>query len=536
MNDLSRKIGVICYRKGKGERELSFLEILLDERVLEGDIYIKKEAFSAAGGINDRLEAKQNYELVLRAAKKYGVILSGVRPKGEWIKLENKEEDIEKGLKTDCYLIGRYKKELLECNCFNDAVTGILSASGGELQSFLEQMISGGREYYEIYDATQPVLIYAGDDICYSVLDTFARNFGEALREKGQCVEYFDTAKRNFKEVAYYANRRFKAIIGMQTFLFSVKMKDGRFVHDEIAGRKYNFVFDHPVWFRNHLTDTPKGLCVLTPDRNYADFVKRYYGVEACFFPPAGTELCSRQESEEVAEYDISFLGTCGSGFQGKLKEMLEENRQQRLIMNRFLFFMQRDINQTAESAFRRALEYYHIVCSDEEFLDRFHKVRWMIYAISQHYRNRVISSLLEAGINLHVFGESWKNSAFYGKRNLICHEEMLGEESLNVFKKSRLSLNVMSWHKDGFTERIANAMLQHSVVVTDKTRYLEENFVDGEELLMFDLREIKYLPKRVKTLLGNPEKIEGMAERAYRKVKHFHTWNRRAEEFLRLL
>ena len=535
MSEKSKDIGVICYRKTEGNQELSFQEILLDERVLVGDIYIQKEVLSAVGGINTKLSAKRNYELVLRVAKRYRVVLSDVLPQEGWEKLE---KEVEEGLETDCYLIGRYKKELMEWNCFNDAIMGILTASAGRMQGFLEEMLSGGEAYNRLYDATQPILIYSGDDICYSVLDVFARNLGEALREQGQCVEYFNTTQRDFKEIAMYTHRRFKAIIGMQTFLFSVKMNDGRFVHDEIAGPKYNFVFDHPIWFRNHLTETPKGLQVLTLDRNYAEFVKKYYGLEAYFFPPAGTEVYRAQKEigTNEREYGISFLGTCGNGFRGKLREMLGEDRRWRLIMNRFLWFMKKNINQAPEAAFQKALEYYQIEWNEKEFLDGFHKVRWMIYAISQYYRSKVIRALLEAGIPLHVFGESWKASDFYGNPNLICHKEMVGEESINVFAKSELSLNIMSWHKDGFTERIANAMLQHSLVVTDKSRYLEENFTDGEEILMFDLENLEGLTERVKWLLANPEKRESMAEQGYEKAKQFHTWNCRAEKLLKMI
>lgn len=83
------------------------------------------------------------------------------------------------------------------------------------------------------------------------------------------------------------------------------------------------------------------------------------------------------------------------------------------------------------------------------------------------YYRNEVIEVLLESGIALHVFGDTWKESPMF-------------------------------WHKDGFTERIANAMLQKSVAVTDRTTYLEEN--------------------------------------GYRKAIKQHTWRHRAEKILEFI
>ena len=102
----------------------------------------------------------------------------------------------------------------------------------------------------------------------------------------------------------------------------------------------------------------------------------------------------------------------------------------------------------------------------------------------------------------------------------------------MEVYARAKLSLNIMTWHKDGFTERIANAMLQKSVVVTDRTTYLDKNFVDGEELLMFDLENLKKLPEQMKELLADEAKREQIAQRGYEKAQR-HTWQQRAEMIL---
>ena len=93
-----------------------------------------------------------------------------------------------------------------------------------------------------------------------------------------------------------------------------------------------------------------------------------------------------------------------------------------------------------------------------------------------------------------------------------------------------------MSWHKDGFTERIANAMLQKSVVVTDRTTYLEQNFVNGEDLLMFDLGNLRALPDQIRALLDDEAKRTQMAENAYVKAASRHTWKQRAEKLLEFM
>ena len=97
----------------------------------------------------------------------------------------------------------------------------------------------------------------------------------------------------------------------------------------------------------------------------------------------------------------------------------------------------------------------------------------------------------------------------------------------------AKASLNIMAWHKDGFTERIANSMLCKSLVITDRSTCLEKQYRDGEELLLFDLTDLRSLPERVRDHLTNDRKREQILENAYTRAVAEDTWRTRAELFL---
>ena len=593
-------------------RDLIFEEILLDETLIQGELWVSKKALSDVGGINHLLCAKKNYELLLRIAKKYRVVLItegaeeqsaqeniykktlsaeqqsqrcekalGVEQQldqysfqrlepeiyvqepevhgheqevsGNKLAVHGQEPEVREneqevhgkkpeiyenepeiyGWKTDCYIISRYKSELLAIGCFDEAVKGVLWEGGGQAESYLEGMLSSSQEYYRIYDYTQPVLIYAGDEICYHVLDTFARNLGKALLEHGCSVIYFDMAKQPMEEITAFVRRRLKAVIGMQTYLFSAKKKDGSFIHDAIGAPEYYFVFDHPVWLRHHLTNVPKQMTVLTPDGNYAAFIEKYYKHPARFLPPAGQEQYYGQQNRV---YDISFLGTYRDSLLDELKALRKNDKKRAYFINRFILYMRMDIAGTPERALEKLLEYYHMTYTDEEFEQQFFGVRWTILRLAHYYRGKVLKTLLQAGFTIHVFGASWKECPLCAYEGLVCHEQAVGEQALQVYGSSKLSLNIMTWHKDGFTERIANAMLQRSVVVTDRTTYLEQNLVNEQELLIFGLDRINELPQKIKSLLEDDRRREKIAESGYQKAKKEHTWYRRAGQLLELM
>ena len=90
-----------------------------------------------------------------------------------------------------------------------------------------------------------------------------------------------------------------------------------------------------------------------------------------------------------------------------------------------------------------------------------------------------------------------------------------------------------MPWFKDGTHDRVFTAMLQHTLSLTDDSRYLRENFTDNKELVFYSLEKREELPELVKKLLEKPEKCMKIAERGYESAVQEHTWKQRAEAIL---
>lgn len=149
--------------------------------------------------------------------------------------------------------------------------------------------------------------------------------------------------------------------------------------------------------------------------------------------------------------------------------------------------------------------------------------------------RARVVETILKSGIRLDVFGNSWKLSPLCRYPNLICHPDVTVEESLTIYKQSRMSLNVMSWHKGGFTERMADIMLAGAVLVTDDTTYLRGRY-DYGDMLIYHLDNMDQLPEQIAALLADEERRLQMAEHGREKTAREHTWDGRAVQFLQIL
>lgn len=237
----------------KSQNSNWFMDLLLDETICAGTVAVPREMVRLAGGVNKRLGAKQKYELLLRIAAETPVELEETDEDAcgqeNMMVFDDAEEPENTGLgwRTDCYVLGKYSAQLQEAGYFNAAIEAVLAEAQmegryEETVSYLEGMIGHKEEYYRIDEAAQPILIYKGDPVCYNILTIFAEQLGEALERRGERVLYFDQEEHDPREIIQFKGRHFKAVIGVQSCAFSIKMEDEvHYLHEYIYGPKYNF-------------------------------------------------------------------------------------------------------------------------------------------------------------------------------------------------------------------------------------------------------------------------------------------------------
>ena len=534
---------IIIYSPDSDCISLSFLDILLDETLTYGTAYIPKDCFKHTSQLNHRLPAKGAYELLLRASRHFPIEKSSIAlsdTKNYYTVTIDEEAPCEQSLLTDCYILSKYKKILLDNGLFDAAVESILFLSDSlgikeELLSVMSEMIQGGHlfDYYDLGSA--PFLIYTGDTVCYQILSRFAKELGDALIRQGQLVEYYDFSTHEIADAAILIGRRFQAVIGIQTYMFSIRMENGvNFLHDYITGPKYNFVFDHPTRFSNHLEQTLDGLTILTPDRNYAAFAEKYYSVRARFLPPGGI-ICDIDNDTERF-FNISFIATYNDISSDILREVHALTRSMRFLINSIWLILRDNPTLTGEDALKRALSFYHIEISDYEFVNLLKELNPYILYIVNYYRCKVLKTFLDANVCVHVFGTSWQHSSLKEHPCFIWHScDLSTDECLNVWQQSKFSLNVMSWHKDAVTERILNSMLQKSVVITEQNPYICEEFEDGTDIILYDLKHLEKLPDIVCSLQKDSNRRRIIADNGYKKASQKHTWDQRALQLIAL-
>jgi hypothetical protein len=460
-----------------------------------------------------------------------------------------------------CYWLARDEKEFIEDGSFNVRAGELIDIGkrlgGDDAISFMENMISLGSEFERADLEFAPILVYKAESICCDVLNFFADRLAEALRRRGETVQIVDMRDTQPGELTMLCGKRFKAMIGVQSYVFSIKFKDGGNLHDSIKGPKFNMFLDHPTCLNSHLLNAPKDFYVLTHDRNYASHVRKFYpNIKGCFILPPGGETYTPVENinTQTADstdshtdshtgnqtgctdatcfniekiYDLTFIGA----YHNPQDMLLNVKRLDEKYDGKASVLAQSMIDNpdaTYESQVQRVFgdltptDYYELVAT--------------FYCASTYYREKIIRTILNAGLTLHVFGDSWNTPELRAYPNLIIHPEAAGDDALKLYAQSKISLNIMTWHKDGMTERIANTMMNHAVVLTDTSTYLTEHFKDGKEIVFYRLTQLDELPNKIRRLLTDDDYRESIAENGYKAAAAHDTWDNRAGEFLKIL
>lgn len=374
------------------------------------------------------------------------------------------------------------------------------------------------------------IIIFKGDKaLCYGVLQSFSEQLRDAFLEIGEDVIYLDP---DVDFIEDYIGRRYKAIIAfMENFFYSVT-PDGKMVFDQFEGPKFNYWTDYPAFYYKHVKAVPKNYFILTQDRNYVKFINHYYRNVKAFFLPPGGRKATRTIPFNERSYSLSFVGTY-LPWEDAIEGFNLNDETTKVIVDKYLDYLISNPNETTETAFSDVLRKLGAEVNDDQFVRELARVhRLADRGAARLYRQEIIGVLLENGIVIDVFGDSWKKAPFSDDKNLRIHPAIDSDRVNEIYEESKMSLNIMTWHKDSITERVLDAMMAGCITVSDQTPVLRECFEDGKEILLYSLKEIKRLPD----IIRHHENDEGVAIAGMQRASAQHSWRDRAEQLLSLI
>jgi glycosyltransferase involved in cell wall biosynthesis len=358
----------------------------------------------------------------------------------------------------------------------------------------------------------------------------FTAKFAEAFRRKGLEVVLDDCEGGTFP---LWKSLRGTPPDFLASFNRFSNFADGKYIWEMSQIPAVSFLVD-PVFY-DQATLSPLSIATCVDRWEVAQ-----YGKENLFFMPHAVERELSFDPMQPRPYDVVLIGSCYDPdhlkqFWRSLKaplfaEMIEEGIALCLADSTINFL----------EAAQRVVDSRKLSITQIPFPK-------LVYYIDNYVRGIDRLELIRSldGVQVHVFGGTcWRQERplkgwshyLATLPNVVLHPAIDFYESLEILKQSKIVLNSSPFFRDGTHERIFTALACGAFPITSYSRYIDEQFVEGEDLIQYTFNEREKVKSAVQGLLANETKRRAGVESGRQKVLTYHTWDQRVDELMQKL
>ena len=331
-----------------------------------------------------------------------------------------------------------------------------------------------------------------------------------------------------------------------ENYIFDIK-------NDSSGGdyvKLWHIILDHPLYHNSVLKQPLKNMRVVCLDETHAEYIRKYYShIKEVIVMPLPADTAKNLVPYNERSRNVLFTGTYTSSedivalamrsggdsveiknFQTMHKEPAQEFINSMQIFNKMAGYLLENPCETIEKAYTFALGDITDETALKEtaaaFADGLELNFLADMFIRAVIREELLMEMLRNGIDVDIFGHGWEKfvekcgnvekseGRFKGKIN-ICGEVDY-RQLPELYADTKIALNVLPWFKAGQHDRIALAMCNGCVCVTDESIYLEKKFVDGENIFMYSLEDMTGAAMLVRDLLAHPLEAARAAAKGY--------------------
>lgn len=362
----------------------------------------------------------------------------------------------------------------------------------------------------------------------YSVLHHFTRKLAEGFNRVGVNARILEAQRDNPKP---FLDALFSDPPDC-TISFNGLLPDekGNFLADMIKIPHVALVVDSPnQYFPLALS---KYTIVASVDRFYCDFFRGLGCQHVLFIPHAvEAELITNPNTERV--FDVVMLGSFADPEkirQDWLKtcspevcKIMDEAAEISLLQNETSY-----IKAFVEAIAKQEGKFGGLNPSTINYPLVFDQLEAFIRAKD---RIELIKSIKDTRVDLFGSGAVQMAQKYLrqSNANVIAHEGVPFEQALEIFKKTKITLNSAPHLKDGSHERVFTALAAGSCVISSESSYLREIFPSKEGLLFYSVKERSKVNDHVNRLLANEQERQNSVKIKQKIVMDAHTWDHRA-------
>lgn len=364
----------------------------------------------------------------------------------------------------------------------------------------------------------------------------FTQKLAEAMGRHGLETLIIDVDQKALEAAAVRDMRAFAPDFTCSFNSFS-PITEGTFLWDYLAIPHLSLLVD-PSFYSTTLINSPYSIisCV---DRSDCAAV-RSSGFERVFFLPHGVEKELAPDDRVQRTHDVAFLGSCYDyeSFRKEWQKQLKPALCRVLEDAADIVFS--DETASLGEALVEAWNASQLDPADVDF-------SLLYYYLDNYTRGQDRVALIRAirDVPVHVFGTlendntiaklGWEH--YLGKqKNVILHPAVPFSNSMEVLKRTKVVLNSMPFFRDGSHERIFTGLACGAAIVTSKSRYLREQFNDGEGITFYSSKQRSSAEEQITLWLKDEKQLREEVAHGRARVMKEHTWDQRVQTLLQIL
>ncbi|MCM1256245.1 MAG: glycosyltransferase [Roseburia sp.] len=365
----------------------------------------------------------------------------------------------------------------------------------------------------------------------YSVLEVFQQEIIEGFEEKGYLVETADLNHGfTMDELIHLPFTKYEFI-----FCINLILLERLAPYLPAATVVASLVVDHPIYHARRFRNKCLNVICFHVDIYRVDFALQHYPFvrKHCFLPHGGSVGYEGKVFSE-REYGIVHMGSYEPPDM-IMNELLQQHEEIKEFSLKVIEIYLQQETISIEEAVRRVCEMIYLELTEEQLINYLDNVHLEDKFIRAYVRDLVVRTLLQSGLELHVFGNGWEKFNGENADKLHIHGAVTYEEALEIMGNTKIFLNVTPTLNNGSHERIFSAMLNGALCFTTRSLYLEREGLD-QEVIEFSYNAIGELPQIVQLILENPGKAEVLAQHAKKVAQEKHLWKHRAKGILNVV
>ena len=384
------------------------------------------------------------------------------------------------------------------------------------------------------------LIIYTGS-FQYGVISKFISLVGSAFKKKGVTVIYVDINSKDYLEklIDIFSHQVIDCVIGFGGIGSEIQIENES-IYDIVKTNYLAIQVDHPSHHIGRIVLGIKNYMISFVDKSHVDYIDEIlpnHHIVKFFLPHGGIQsehniLNSLETYNNTKCIDILF---CASYLGNPKKEWQDQNYFPSELIDKVVDLLLEDEYISIHEAFSTILNNEKISLSTLSKLQCTNLLASITWYVRRYKRLTIVTKLLESGLNITLCGSGWENIVSKYK-NVDYRGALNIEETMKLMQQSKITLNVNPYFTQGGHERVFTAMLNGSVVFSDRSTFYEQYYQENQDILYYSLQSIDEDIKKLQNILPNKELLYSISKNAYEITNKNHLWEHRANQILKMI